>query len=71
MGSVAADFNVILVCDVIRWRGQNADERDYNENLRKRAGISVAYCAEQFRKRLFARLDHRHSLFEVGAQMGS
>ena len=45
----AAGFNVILVYDVSRWgRFQDADESAYYEYLCKRAGIQVAYCAEQF-----------------------
>ena len=45
----AAEFNVILVYDVTRWgRFQDADESAYYEYLCKRAGIQVAYCAEQF-----------------------
>jgi DNA invertase Pin-like site-specific DNA recombinase len=45
----AADFNVILVYDVSRWgRFQDADESAYYEYICKRAGIQVAYCAEQF-----------------------
>jgi DNA invertase Pin-like site-specific DNA recombinase len=47
--SGAADFNVILVYDVSRWgRFQDADESAYYEYICKRAGIQVAYCAEQF-----------------------
>jgi len=45
----AADFNVILVYDVSRWgRFQDADESAYYEYICRRAGIQVAYCAEQF-----------------------
>jgi DNA invertase Pin-like site-specific DNA recombinase len=44
-----ADFNVILVYDVSRWgRFQDADESAYYEYICRRAGIQVAYCAEQF-----------------------
>ncbi len=44
-----ADFNVILVYDVSRWgRFQDADESAYYEYICRRAGIHVAYCAEQF-----------------------
>ena len=44
-----ADFNVILVYDISRWgRFQDADESAYYEYICKRAGIHVAYCAEQF-----------------------
>ena len=47
--SGSAEFNVILVYDVTRWgRFQDADESAYYEYLCKRAGINVAYCAEQF-----------------------
>jgi len=45
----ATEFNVILVYDVSRWgRFQDADESAYYEYICKRAGIQVAYCAEQF-----------------------
>ena len=44
-----ADFKVILVYDVSRWgRFQDADESAYYEYICRRAGIAVAYCAEQF-----------------------
>ncbi|RYG57965.1 MAG: recombinase family protein [Alphaproteobacteria bacterium] len=44
-----ADFSLILVYDVSRWgRFQDADESAYYEYICKRAGIQVAYCAEQF-----------------------
>ena len=44
-----ADFNLILVYDVSRWgRFQDADESAYYEYVCKRAGIGVAYVAEQF-----------------------
>lgn len=44
-----ADFTIILVYDVSRWgRFQDADESAYYEYICKRAGIQVAYCAEQF-----------------------
>ena len=47
--SGAADFNVILVYDISRWgRFQDADESAYYEYICKRAGIDIAYCAEQF-----------------------
>ncbi|MDZ4253394.1 MAG: recombinase family protein [Sulfuritalea sp.] len=43
------DFSVILVYDVSRWgRFQDADESAYYEYICKRAGIRVAYVAEQF-----------------------
>lgn len=43
------DFNVILVYDVSRWgRFQDTDESAYYEYICRRAGIQVAYCAEQF-----------------------
>ncbi|WP_447776690.1 recombinase family protein [Variovorax boronicumulans] len=44
-----ADFSLVLVFDVSRWgRFQDADESAYYEYICKRAGIQVAYCAEQF-----------------------
>jgi DNA invertase Pin-like site-specific DNA recombinase len=44
-----ADFSIILVYDVSRWgRFQDADESAYYEYVCRRAGIQVAYCAEQF-----------------------
>src|SRR6218665_2315319 len=44
-----ADFQIILVYDVSRWgRFQDADESAYYEYICRRAGIQVAYCAEQF-----------------------
>ena len=44
-----ADFQIILVYDVSRWgRFQDADESTYYEYICRRAGIQVAYCAEQF-----------------------
>lgn len=47
--SGSADFQVILVYDVSRWgRFQDADESAYYEYICRRAGIQVAYCAEQF-----------------------
>ncbi len=47
--SGTADFSIILVYDVSRWgRFQDADESAYYEYRCKRAGIQVAYCAEQF-----------------------
>jgi DNA invertase Pin-like site-specific DNA recombinase len=43
------DFDVILVYDVSRWgRFQDTDESAYYEYICRRAGIQVAYCAEQF-----------------------
>jgi DNA invertase Pin-like site-specific DNA recombinase len=43
------DFSIILVYDVSRWgRFQDADESAYYEYICRRAGIQVAYCAEQF-----------------------
>jgi len=43
------DFSIILVYDVSRWgRFQDADESAYYEYRCRRAGIQVAYCAEQF-----------------------
>ena len=48
-GGGRADYDVILVYDVSRWgRFQDADESAYYEYICKRAGIQVAYCAEQF-----------------------
>ncbi len=47
--SGTADFSIILVYDVSRWgRFQDADESAYYEYRCRRAGIQVAYCAEQF-----------------------
>ncbi|OMS46653.1 serine recombinase [Burkholderia pseudomallei] len=47
--SGTANFQMILVYDVSRWgRFQDADESAYYEYICKRAGIQVAYCAEQF-----------------------
>ncbi|WP_431258537.1 recombinase family protein [Roseateles chitinivorans] len=47
--SGGVDFNTILVYDVSRWgRFQDADESAYYEYMCRRAGIQVAYCAEQF-----------------------
>lgn len=44
-----ADFKLILVYDISRWgRFQDADESAYYEYICKRAGIHVAYVAEQF-----------------------
>lgn len=44
-----ADYRIILVYDVSRWgRFQDADESAYYEYICRRAGIEVAYCAEQF-----------------------
>ena len=45
-----ADFSHILAYDVSRWgRFQDADESAYYEYICRRAGISVHYCAEQFK----------------------
>jgi Site-specific recombinases, DNA invertase Pin homologs len=47
--SGTADFTIILVYDISRWgRFQDADESAYYEYRCRRAGIQVAYCAEQF-----------------------
>jgi DNA invertase Pin-like site-specific DNA recombinase len=47
--SSRADFRHILVYDVSRWgRFQDIDESAHYEYLCKKAGIKVAYCAEQF-----------------------
>jgi len=42
------DFTIILVYDVSRWgRFQEMDESAYYESICRRAGIQIAYCAEQ------------------------
>ncbi|MHC2464495.1 recombinase family protein [Bradyrhizobium embrapense] len=47
--SGTADFGHILVYDVSRWgRFQDTDESAHYEFVCRQAGISVAYCAEQF-----------------------
>ncbi|MCL4069367.1 recombinase family protein [Pseudomonas sp. GX19020] len=47
--SGAAEFSVILVYDVTRWgRFQDTDESAYYEYRCRKAGMQVAYCAEQF-----------------------
>lgn len=44
-----ADFEIIIAYDISRWgRFQDADESAYYEYICRRAGIQVAYCAEQF-----------------------
>ncbi len=43
-----AEFSVILIYDVPGWGGQDADESAYYEYLCRKAGMQVAYCAEQF-----------------------
>jgi DNA invertase Pin-like site-specific DNA recombinase len=44
-----ADFAYVLVYDVSRWgRFQDTDEGAHYEFICKKAGIKVAYCAEQF-----------------------
>lgn len=44
-----SDFDVVLVYDVSRWgRFQDPDESAYYEQICKRSGIDVHYCAEQF-----------------------
>jgi DNA invertase Pin-like site-specific DNA recombinase len=44
-----ADFDHILVYDISRWgRFQDTDESAHYEFICKKAGIKVAYCAEQF-----------------------
>ena len=44
-----ADFSIILVYDISRWgRFQDADESAYYEYICRKAGVSIAYCAEQF-----------------------
>jgi DNA invertase Pin-like site-specific DNA recombinase len=43
-----ADFNLILVYDISRWgRFLDPGEGAYYEDICKRAGIQVIYCAEQ------------------------
>jgi DNA invertase Pin-like site-specific DNA recombinase len=43
-----ADFNLILVYDISRWgRFLDPDEGAYYEDICRRAGIEVIYCAEQ------------------------
>ncbi|MBR0685322.1 recombinase family protein [Bradyrhizobium manausense] len=43
------DFGHLLVYDISRWgRFQDVDESAHYEFMCKRAGIKVAYCAEQF-----------------------
>ncbi len=45
-----ADFKVILAYDISRWgRFQNTDEAAHYDYICSRAGISVHYCAEQFK----------------------
>jgi DNA invertase Pin-like site-specific DNA recombinase len=45
-----AKFGTVLVYDVSRWgRFQDADESAYYEYLCKEAGVTVEYCAEQFK----------------------
>lgn len=47
--SARADFTAVLVYDVSRWgRFQDVDEAAYYEYACRRAGITVAYCAEPF-----------------------
>ncbi|MGY3506325.1 DNA invertase Pin-like site-specific DNA recombinase [Bradyrhizobium sp. USDA 4471] len=44
------DFNCVLVYDVSRWgRFQNIDESAYYEFICTKSGVSVHYCAEEFR----------------------
>src|SRR6185437_8711155 len=44
-----ADFGYILVYDISRWgRFQDTDEAAHYEFICKKAGIKIAYCAEQF-----------------------
>jgi len=43
-------FNVILVYDVSRWgRFQDVDEGAYYEQICKKAGVRVTFCAEDFK----------------------
>lgn len=47
--SSRAEFSAVLVYDVSRWgRFQDVDESAYYEYACRRAGITVAYCAEPF-----------------------
>ncbi|PTW50460.1 DNA invertase Pin-like site-specific DNA recombinase [Rhodovulum kholense] len=47
--SGVAEFSVILVYDVFRWgRFQDTDESAFYEYRCRKAGMQVAYCAEQF-----------------------
>lgn len=47
--SKQADFGHLLVYDISRWgRFQDVDESAHYEFVCRRAGIKVAYCAEQF-----------------------
>jgi len=47
--SGGASYSAVLVYDVSRWgRFQDVDESAYYEYACRRAGISVAYCAEPF-----------------------
>lgn len=49
VSSGRADFEHLLVYDVSRWgRFQDTDEGAHYEFVCKKAGIKVAYCAEQF-----------------------
>ena len=49
VNSGVAEFSVILVYDVTRWgRFQDTDESAYYEYRCRKAGMQVAYCAEQF-----------------------
>src|SRR5437867_7042668 len=44
-----ADFGQLLVFDVSRWgRFQDVDESAHYEFICRKAGVKVAYCAEQF-----------------------
>lgn len=44
------DFSAILVYDISRWgRFQDADESAHYEFLCKKSGVSIHYCAEQFK----------------------
>src|SRR5579859_1881915 len=46
----SAPFSAVLVHDVSRWgRFQNTDEGAYYEQICKRGGIKVHYCAEMFK----------------------
>ena len=46
----SADYSAVLVYDISRWgRFQDVDESAFYEYILKRSGITIHYCAEQFR----------------------
>ena len=48
VNSGRADFNLVLVYDISRWgRFLDPGEGAYYEDICKRAGIEIIYCAEQ------------------------